>query len=118
MSAWIAFFRGINVGGKHSLAMRQLLAPFEAQGCISARSHIQSGNVVFEYSGSDIECLAENIAGPIPATHGFRPRIVILTADDLRCAAAANPYARAAKRLKTLHLYFLAVVPSTADLIP
>ena len=59
MSTWIAFFRGINVGGRHSLPMKELLGLFKDMGASDAKSYIQSGNVVFRNKNGDIGQLVE-----------------------------------------------------------
>ena len=51
----IALLRGINVGGAHKLPMKELVPIFEAAGCEDVRTYIQSGNVVFEGGGEDVE---------------------------------------------------------------
>ena len=43
----IALLRGINVGGKNRLPMKELAAMFVDAGCEDVRTYIQSGNVVF-----------------------------------------------------------------------
>ena len=43
----VALLRGINVGGRNRLPMRQLVEIFEAVGAREVRTYIQSGNVVF-----------------------------------------------------------------------
>ena len=43
----IALLRGINVGGKNKLPMKDLAAMFVDAGCEDVRTYIQSGNVVF-----------------------------------------------------------------------
>ncbi len=116
MSTWIAFFRGINVGGRHSLPMKELVSLFEAQGCTDIKTYIQSGNVVFRHAGVDVTQLAEDIGRAILASHGFQPRILILSKNDLEQAVVANPFPHAADDPKTLHLYFLSELPPSPDL--
>ena len=43
----MALLRGINVGGRNKVAMRDLRAAFQADGYQSVATHIQSGNVLF-----------------------------------------------------------------------
>ena len=43
----IALLRGINVGGKNILPMKDLVTIFSGAGCGDVRTYIQSGNVVF-----------------------------------------------------------------------
>ena len=47
MSQYIAFLRGINVGG-HNVRMDVLREHFEAAGCAKVATFIASGNVIFE----------------------------------------------------------------------
>ena len=44
----IALLRGVNVGGKNKLPMRDLATLLTIAGCDEVRTYIQSGNVVFE----------------------------------------------------------------------
>ena len=43
--AWIGLFRGINVGGRNRLPMKDLAALLAEQGFDEVRTYIQSGNV-------------------------------------------------------------------------
>ena len=45
---YLALLRGINVGGKNKLPMRDLAEMFAKAGCEDVRTFIQSGNVIFE----------------------------------------------------------------------
>ena len=47
MTTWIALLRGINVGGRNVLPMRDLAATLTDAGFGNVRTYIQSGNVVF-----------------------------------------------------------------------
>ncbi len=44
----IALLRGINVGGKNKMPMKDLAALLRDAGCDRVQSYIQSGNVVFQ----------------------------------------------------------------------
>jgi uncharacterized protein (DUF1697 family) len=44
---YVALLRGINVGGKNKVGMRELKAAFEEAGMDSVRTYINSGNVIF-----------------------------------------------------------------------
>lgn len=48
MKRYVALLRGINVGGRHIVAMADLREAFETAGYTAVRTYIQSGNVVFE----------------------------------------------------------------------
>ena len=48
VATYVALLRGINVGGKNKLLMRDLTAMFTLAGCEVAKTYIQSGNVEFK----------------------------------------------------------------------
>ena len=45
---YVAFLRGINVGGKNKIKMETLREMFAALGFENVKSYINSGNVIFE----------------------------------------------------------------------
>jgi uncharacterized protein (DUF1697 family) len=116
MQTWIAFFRGINVGGNHILPMKELVICLEKNGCTEVKTYIQSGNAVFRSKITDRERLAAQIGKTIAKTFGFEPRIMLLTERELAKAAAANPFPAADQEPKTVHLFFLTEKPRTPDL--
>lgn len=115
MPTWIALLRGINVGGKNKLPMAELKATLEALGGTGVQTYIQSGNVVFQSSQRSAGRLQAAIGEAIEASHGFRPQVLALTADQLDAAIDGNPYPEAAAEPKTLHAYFLASKPKSPD---
>ena len=48
METWVALLRGINVGGKNILPMKELVKLLETNGYTDVQTYIQSGNVVFQ----------------------------------------------------------------------
>jgi uncharacterized protein (DUF1697 family) len=108
MKTYIALLRGINVGGRNTLPMNELVARLEEVGCDEVRTYIQSGNAVFRHATQDAPRLAERISTAIRASHGFGPDVLLLTADQLERAVASNPFADAEAEPSRLHLFFLA----------
>ena len=115
MTTSIALFRGINVGGRHMLPMKDLRALLEKAGCTQVRTYIQSGNAVF-CSPTAGAAFSQRLAGLIEKSHGFAPRILLLSRAELERAAAANPFPAAAENPKSVHLFFLAERPRKPDL--
>lgn len=109
MGTCIAFFRGINVGGKNRLAMDDLVSVMQAAGASKVRTYIQSGNAV--YSGQPAD--AANAAALIEDRHGFRPEVVVLNLEELNHAANNNPFREAEG--KACHFYFCSRVPESVD---
>jgi len=116
MQPWIALLRGINVGGKNILPMAELVQGLRSLQLDSVKTYIQSGNAVFRASIEMAQRLDAEIADMIEDRHGFRPRVLVLSADDLAAAVASNPFPEAEGNPKTLHLSFLAANPSEPDL--
>lgn len=116
MTIYVAFFRGINVGGHGSLSMKALVALLESRGAKNVRTYIQSGNVVFESAEEDGVQLGQQFTAEILRRHGFEPQAIILTRDTLAKAIAENPFPEATADPSSLHLGFLASRPINPDL--
>jgi uncharacterized protein (DUF1697 family) len=116
MKTYIALFRGINVGGSHMLPMKDLKLMLEQNACVDVRTYIQSGNVIFRSTMSDVERLAKRLTAAVSKSHGFEPRVLVLTRAELESAAAGNPFPEASENPKSLHLFFLSEAPQKPDL--
>ena len=116
MQTYILLLRGINVGGKNKLPMKDLVATLEKVGCRDVATYIQSGNAVFRSGEQDAPLLADRIRAEIGERHGFEPRVLLLGSDELRRMMRSNPFPEAESEPKRLHLYFLAAPPERPDL--
>jgi uncharacterized protein (DUF1697 family) len=47
VTVYVALLRGVNVGGRARVDMRELKRRFEQLGCSDVRTYINSGNVIF-----------------------------------------------------------------------
>ena len=108
MKTWIALFRGINVGGKNTLPMAKLRDDLETLKLKNVRTYIQSGNIVFDATAKTANSISKKIKRRIEDRHGFEPKILILSQDELVAAVEANPFPEAQSDPKTLHFFFLA----------
>ncbi len=116
MTAWIALFRGVNVGGHNLLPMKGLAQALEKAGCVDVATYVQSGNVVLKYPGTQRERLTQLIQATVLERFEFSPKVLLLTLAEVQQAAKANPYIDAETEPKSLHLYFLAKKPQTFDI--
>ena len=116
METWIALFRGINVGGKNVLPMKELVRELENLNLKNVRTYIQSGNAIFQSPKKSIATLADKIGKNIEKNHGFKPQVLILSAKQLEHAIASNPFPEAESEPRTLHLNFLASLPVAPDI--
>ena len=98
MTTWIAFFRGINVGGRNILPMKELQAPLSELGCIDVITHIQSGNVVFRHKTGQARKLSKTIRQAVLDRFHFEPHVLLMSVKRLESALLANPsFARCEK---------------------
>jgi uncharacterized protein (DUF1697 family) len=114
MNTYIALFREINVGGKHLLPMKDLVATLITLGFEGIRTYIQSGNVVLK---SKRKCSVKeggSIASAVEARVGFRPEVLLLDAPEFKEAIVHNPYDTTIG--KALHFFFLKSMPLAPDL--
>ena len=116
MATWIAFFRGINVGGRNILPMRALQALLEELGCTDVRTVIQSGNVVFRHKVRQATEMSQTISQAVLNRFHFAPYVLLMTVDDLKSALASIPFSPTKEDFRTLQLYFLSAKPTAADL--
>ena len=107
---YVALLRGINVGGKAKLPMKELASIFAACGASRVQTYIQSGNVVFESANAEV--IVQAVTAEIARTYGYPGRIVLRTAEQLRMACLGNPFD--GSDVETLHVYFLANMPERA----
>jgi uncharacterized protein (DUF1697 family) len=113
MSAtYLALLRGINVGGKHKLPMKDLIEIFVEAGCSDVRTYIQSGNVIFSVPADLASRLPALITAGIAIRFGYRIPVVLRTAAELSDVLGHNPFLDAGAAEDELHVVFLADVPA------
>ena len=116
MKTYIALFRGINVGGRHILPMKELVALLEELGCRNVKTYIQSGNAVFESQVNNASQLSKKISAEIKKRRGFEPFVLLLSREEMDQAVTNNPFPQGEKNPKALHVGFLTSTPKSPDL--
>jgi uncharacterized protein (DUF1697 family) len=116
MKTYIALFRGINVGGKNALSMKELIAVLKDLGSRNVKTYIQSGNAVFENQEKDALLLSNKISAEIKKHRGFEPPVLLLELEDIERAIQKNPFPEAETDPQDLHAGFLAFVPQNPNL--
>jgi len=109
---YVGFLRGVNVGGKNKLPMKDLAAMFVAAGCGEVQTFIQSGNVVFKARPALASKIPALIAGQIADRFGYRTPVVIRTVEEMSDVLVKNPFLGEGVNEDYLHLMFLADTPS------
>ena len=104
---YVAFLRGINVGGKTIIKMEELRKVFSSLGFANVKTYIQSGNVVFETDETGERELTATIEKAVEINF-FKTPVMIRSINEIKEAVANNPFADEEFEDKLFHLVFLA----------
>jgi len=92
MTTYIAFLRGINVGGKRLIKMEDLRRVFESMGLKNVRTFIASGNVLFETSQTNRAALTTKIEKKLLTAFAHDVPVVLQTIDELKDILKVGPF--------------------------
>jgi uncharacterized protein (DUF1697 family) len=113
MTSVVSMLRGVNVGGKRSIKMADLIDLYASIGLAKPQSYIQSGNVLFGTSKKNLTGLAGQIGDAIESRFGIRTDVILRTSQELAGVIDNNPFADRAEVLgKRLVVHFLAADPA------
>jgi uncharacterized protein (DUF1697 family) len=104
---YVALMRGINVGGKNMLPMKDLVGMFEKAGCTDVRHYIQSGNIVIGAKPSVAKTIADVIAKGVEKKFGFAVPVIVRTRKEIDAVVDDNPFLKAGTDVERLHVVFL-----------
>jgi uncharacterized protein (DUF1697 family) len=110
----VALLRGVNVGGKNLLPMKELVGLFAAAGCEEVKTYIQSGNVIFCAEEKVVKGLDRMIAMMVENRFGLKVPVVLRTSLELEAVIRRNPFLKAGVEEEKLHVSFLADQPAAA----
>lgn len=89
MTTRIAFLRAVNVG-KRTVKMARLVEIFGELGYTDVWTHLNSGNVVFDATGSRA-AIERAVEGALEAEYGFEVTTFVRTAGEVRKILEAGP---------------------------
>ena len=92
MTKYVAFLRGINVGGKKLIKMDALARAFQSLGFENVKTFIQSGNVIFDDAETDLDVLTKKIETIILKSFGFEVPVILQTVTSLQGILKHNPF--------------------------
>ena len=114
MVAYIAFLRGVNVGGHRKIKMSDLKQVHESMGHWNVATYLQSGNVFFECSENDREKLIESTEKEYERKLGFHTDVIIRSGDELGSTVTGCPFPLTENReAKFLHVIWLSGIPDS-----
>ncbi|MFF3560520.1 DUF1697 domain-containing protein [Streptomyces sp. NPDC002574] len=92
MTGYVALLRGINVGPTTRLPMQDLRMLLEGIGGTQVRTHLQSGNALFDHDRGDPVALAAELEKAIRGEFGRDVPCVVREAAELRTVIERNPF--------------------------
>jgi uncharacterized protein (DUF1697 family) len=121
---YVAFLRGINVGGRKPVKMADLRTSFEAMGFQNVRTVLASGNVIFgaarpaspgeaaapllDSGPQNADAIAAWIEQGLRQAFGFQVPVVVRAMEDLRRLVDSDPFKKVARTPDTkLYVSFL-----------
>jgi uncharacterized protein (DUF1697 family) len=112
VNTYVALLRGINVGGKNKIAMKDLQSSFVALGHGEVTTYIQSGNVVFRSASKQASKLGLAIEHEISKAFGLKIGVLVRTPSDFDNLIKNNPFHEPARDPAKLLVMFLDGAPS------
>ncbi len=104
----VAFLRAVNLG-KRTVKMSRLVDVFEGAGYHDVWTHVNSGNVAFDVSGTRTS-VERAIEGALDSEFGFEITTFVRTAAELQRVVAAKPF-----RVADGDTYFVTFLKASPD---
>jgi uncharacterized protein (DUF1697 family) len=111
MSRYVAFLRGINVGG-HVVKKEKLQETFISQGFQNVSTYKQSGNVIFEAGSGSVEEIKNRIEIKLQEALGYNVAVFVRTIAQLKDIAESEAFKRRNKEGASFLVTFLASAPA------
>jgi uncharacterized protein (DUF1697 family) len=104
---YVAFLRGINVGGKNKVKMETLREACASLGFEQVKTYINSGNVIFETAETDDQKLAERLEKAIEKEFALKIKVMVRARAEIEEIVKNNPFEGQFENDKDLHVFFL-----------
>lgn len=114
MTRYIAFLRGINVGGQKKVPMAELREVLSETGLKSIQTYIQSGNIVLESENHSKKDLQESIEKVIDDHFGFHVPVLVKSVIDIKHILENNPFNNK-EDLESNRIYFVLLFQKPSD---
>ncbi len=105
-TAHVALLRGINVGGRNAVRMPELVELFRELGYQNVRTHLQSGNVLFETGRTERAELETALDDHLSSRLGFVVPAIVRSREELAETIASAPPQHGSSELRS-DVFFL-----------
>ncbi len=92
MQTFVAFLRGINVGGHHKVPMKELKTLLQQHGFTDVQTLLNSGNVIFSTTMNAISEIESSLENILENEFGFPIPAVVRSSYDLKNLLAEEPF--------------------------
>lgn len=92
MPTIIAMLRGVNLGGHNLIRMDALRTFCSACKFEKPQTYLNSGNAIFTTKERNLNAIGKRLEDAIEKELGFRPAVILRTADEMREVIARNPF--------------------------
>ena len=106
MQVYIAFLRGVNVGGHKKVPMAKLREILKEAGLHEVKTYIQSGNIVFKSEVNSVSELEQIIQKSIADNFGFIVPTLVKLINEVESIIHDNPFT-ALEYLESNKVYFI-----------
>jgi uncharacterized protein (DUF1697 family) len=119
MTKYVAFLRGINVGGHKPVKMEELKKTFESMGFQNVKTLLASGNVLFETPETGADNLIKRIEEKLEKELGHEIGVLLRTVGEIQSLADADPFKNIKATPQTrFYVMFLSEKPKSALKVP
>jgi uncharacterized protein (DUF1697 family) len=119
MITYLAFLRGVNVGGRNLIKMKDLGRLLDSIGFLNVQTYIQSGNVSFDSKPDNIDSLQRTVEFHIEKDLGLKIKVIIRTLSYIQDIIRNDPFKNIKWNLQTkLYVCFLYDEPKIHPQLP
>ncbi len=118
--SYVAFLRGINVGGHHKVPMADLRKEMEDLNCENVVTVFNTGNILFETAAGESANLEHTISTHLEKVFGFPVPVIIRKSEMIQKMLANDPFQVIPVITKDIRLYvsLLRKAPEVALQLP
>ncbi|RAJ15136.1 DUF1697 domain-containing protein [Olleya aquimaris] len=106
MQTFVAFLRGINVGGHNKIPMQDLRQLLDGLSFKDVKTYIQTGNIVFKAKETDRPVLETKIKAAIKNQFNLEIPVLIKTPKEIQTILTRCPFTEAEKENSYFALLF------------
>ena len=111
MKTYLAFLKGINVGGHHKILMKDLRDLLNNLGFKDVKTYIQSGNVIFKTEIKDKTVVEKQITTAIKNKYNYNIQVIVKQPKEVQAILDNSPFIQE----KTQESYFFILKNSPSE---